>query len=64
MISLGPHAIFIIAAYAVALCVVAALVAWVLIDYRIQQRTLAALESRGVVRRSANLRPTQIRETA
>jgi heme exporter protein D len=50
--SLGPHAAFIVAAYAVAALVVAALVAWVVADYRIQKHRLAALEARGVTRRS------------
>jgi heme exporter protein D len=51
--SLGPHADFIIAAYAVALFVVAALIAWVPLDYATQRRILGDLEERGVTRRSA-----------
>jgi heme exporter protein D len=51
--SLGPHADFIIAAYAVALVIVTAIIVWVVIDHRHQQRILADLESRGVTRRSA-----------
>ena len=51
--NLGPHAGFILAAYATALVVVATLVGWVVTDHRAQQRTLDDLESRGVVRRSA-----------
>jgi heme exporter protein D len=50
--NLGPHADFIIAAYAVTLFVVAALIAWVLLDYSAQRRTLGDLEERGVTRRS------------
>jgi heme exporter protein D len=50
--TLGPHADFIIAAYALTLCVVAALVAWVVLDYVAQQRILHSLEKRGVTRRS------------
>jgi heme exporter protein D len=50
--SLGPHAGFIIAAYAIAVLVIAALVAWVVLDHRAQQRRLAALEASGVTRRS------------
>jgi heme exporter protein D len=50
--SLGPHADFIIAAYAVTLFVVAALVAWVSLDYAAQRRILGDLEARGVTRRS------------
>ena len=49
---LGPHASFIVAAYAVAVLVVVALIAWVLADYDAQRRRLAALEVRGVTRRS------------
>jgi heme exporter protein D len=51
--SLGPHADFILAAYAVAFVIVGAIIAWVVIDHRHQLRILAELESRGVTRRSA-----------
>jgi heme exporter protein D len=51
--SLGPHADFIIAAYAVAIVIVASIIVWVVIDHRHQSRILADLESRGVTRRSA-----------
>jgi heme exporter protein D len=50
--NLGPHADFIVAAYAVTLFVVAALIAWVLLDYSAQRRVLGDLEERGVTRRS------------
>ena len=50
--NLGSHADFIIAAYAVSLFVVAALIAWVLLDYSAQRRILGDLEERGVTRRS------------
>ncbi len=50
--SLGPHADFIVAAYAVTLIVVAALVAWVMLDYSTQRRILGDLEERGINRRS------------
>ena len=49
---LGPYADFIIAAYAAALLVVAALISWVIADHRAQQRTLHDLEMRGITRRS------------
>ena len=49
---LGPYAGFIVAAYAVALTVVAALIVWVVADHRAQVRVLADLEARGVTRRS------------
>ena len=50
--SLGPHADFILGAYAVAIVVIAAMIAWVVVDYRRQQRMLAELEEHGVTRRS------------
>jgi heme exporter protein D len=49
---LGPHATFIVTAYAMAAVVVVALIAWVLFDYRAQKQTLDDLETRGVMRRS------------
>jgi len=49
---LGPHATFILAAYAVATAVVLTLIAWVIIDYRAQCRLLAELERRGITRKS------------
>ena len=54
--SLGPHAAFIIASYAVAAAVVAALIAWVALDFRAQRRALGDLESHGVTRRSAEIK--------
>jgi heme exporter protein D len=53
---LGPHAGFIIAAYAVALAVVAGLIAWIVLDHRAQTRILEDLERAGVTRRSAAAR--------
>jgi heme exporter protein D len=50
--ALGPHADFILAAYAVAVVVIAAMIGWVVVDHRRQQRMLAELESHGVTRRS------------
>ena len=50
--NLGPHAAFIVAAYAVAVMVIAALIAWVALDHRAQRRRLASLEAHGVTRRS------------
>ena len=49
---LGPYAAFIVAAYSLTLTVVAALVLWVLIDYRTQRKILADLEAGGLMRRS------------
>jgi len=50
--NLGPHADFIVAAYGVTAFVVAALIAWVVLDHSAQRRTLGDLEERGVARRS------------
>ncbi|MBI3433467.1 MAG: heme exporter protein CcmD [Proteobacteria bacterium] len=50
--ALGPHAIFIVVAYAAAVLVVGALVAWVMLDHRTQRRRLAELEKRGQARRA------------
>ena len=49
---LGPHAAFIEIAYGLATLIVAALVAWIVVDHRQQARSLADLEARGVTRRS------------
>lgn len=51
-IDLGPHAGFIEAAYAVTALIIAALVLWVVLDRRRQQRLIADLEAQGIVRRS------------
>jgi len=53
MPDLGPHAAFIIAAYAVTFLAVAALAFFVVEDDRKQRRSLAELEQRGITRRSA-----------
>ena len=50
--NLGPHADFIVAAYAIAAVVIASLIAWVVLDHRAQKRSLAQLEARGATRRS------------
>jgi heme exporter protein D len=50
---LGPHAGFILAAYAISLAVVAGLIAWIVVDHRAQTRILEDLERAGVTRRSA-----------
>ena len=50
--NLGPHAVFIMAAYLAALIVIGALTVWVVIDHRTQKRRLDELEARGVTRRS------------
>ena len=53
MIDLGPHAVFIIAAYAGVTLAVAALVFWTRFDARRVAKKLADLEARGIRRRSA-----------
>ena len=50
--NIGPHADFIVAAYALTAFVIAALVAWVVLDHSAQRRILGDLEERGVTRRS------------
>ena len=50
--NLGPHADFILAAYAATAFIVAALIAWIILDYSAQRRMLGDLEERGVRRRS------------
>ena len=54
---LGPNASFIIAAYGMAALVVVGLIAWVRADHEAQRRRLAALEARGVTRRSESKAP-------
>ena len=49
---LGPHADFIVAAYAVAALVLLSMVGWVVLDHRAQKQKLAKLETLGVARRS------------
>lgn len=50
---LGPHASFIWSSYAIVTVVVAALIAWLVLDGREQERRLADFAARGVKRRSA-----------
>ena len=50
--NLGPHADFIVAAYAVTMFVIVSLIAWVVLDYVAQRRVLGDLEARGITRRS------------
>ncbi len=49
---LGPHADFIVAAYAIAALVLVVMIGWVMLDYRAQKQKLATLETQGVTRRS------------
>ena len=50
--ALGPHAAFIVTAYAAAIAIVAGLIAWVVLDRRNLSRTLVELEAQGITRRS------------
>lgn len=50
--NLGPHAAFIVTAYAAAIAIVVGLIVWVVLDRRHLTRMLAALEAQGVTRRS------------
>jgi len=50
--NLGPHAGFIVTAYAVAGAVVAGLIAWIVVDHRAQTRNLEDLDRSGITRRS------------
>ena len=58
MLDLGPHASFIIAAYAVTFVAVAALAFFIVEDDCKQRRILAKLERQGIRRRSAEPKPT------
>ena len=49
---LGPNAAFIVGAYTFALLIVAALIAWIIVDHWRQRRLLSELEARGITRRS------------
>lgn len=53
MMGLGPHAVFIVASYAIVALVIGGLIAWIMVDGRMLARRLAELEARGVRRRSA-----------
>jgi heme exporter protein CcmD len=46
------HIGFIVAAYVAGIVVVVALIAWVVLDYRLQRRILGELEAKGLLRRS------------
>jgi heme exporter protein D len=51
---MSVHAGFIVAAYLVAVAVLAGLIIWIVGDGRHQKRRLADLEARGIRRRSAS----------
>jgi heme exporter protein D len=56
---LGPHAAFIWTAYTITVAVVGSLIAWLVIDGRLQQRRLDELAARGVTRRSDTRRASR-----
>jgi heme exporter protein D len=47
------HIDFIAAAYVAAVIIIGALITWVTLDFRAQQKILAELEMQGITRRSA-----------
>jgi heme exporter protein D len=53
---LGPHAGFIVAAYAAAIAIVAGLIVWVVLDRRRLTRAVDELEAKGITRRSGEPR--------
>lgn len=55
---LGPHAAYIWASYGAAVVVLSALVVWLVLDGRQQQRLINGLEARGVRRRSVRDTPS------
>ena len=57
------HLAFILAAYLAAVVVVAALIAWVMFDYRAQSAKLSEFEKRGIARGAAG-RAAAMKETA
>ncbi|HYH69897.1 MAG TPA: heme exporter protein CcmD [Methyloceanibacter sp.] len=64
MLNLGPHAVFIVAAYAVTFIAVAALMLFIIADDRHQRRLLAELERKGIRRRSAAAPATAPKQAA
>jgi heme exporter protein D len=52
LVNLGPHATFIVAAYAAAALILALVIGWIVLDYRMLRQRLADFEARGVTRRS------------
>jgi heme exporter protein D len=57
--NLGPHAAFIVSAYAAALAIVAALIIWVVLDRRYLARMLDEFEAEGITRRAQRLTEDQ-----
>ena len=57
--NLGPHAFFIVSAYATAGIIIAILIGWITAEHRALKRTLADFEERGITRRSAEPKATK-----
>jgi heme exporter protein D len=53
---LGPHAGFIVTAYAAAIVIVVGLVVWVMLERRHLTRAVDELEAKGITRRSERAR--------
>ena len=53
MMQATAHIEFIVAAYSAGAVVIVALIAWVMLDHRLQRHSLAELEMKGISRRSA-----------
>jgi len=53
---LGPHAGFIVTAYAAAILIVAGLIVWIMIDRRHLASAVDELEAKGITRRSERAR--------
>lgn len=64
MDAFGPHASFIVAAYAVTALIVGALILRAVVDHRAQRRALSAMEARGSQRRSEAAPVPAARESA
>ena len=56
MTPLGPYATFIVTSYGLVAAVVAALIVWVIADYRRQTARLHDLEASGVTRRLSQVK--------
>jgi heme exporter protein D len=52
MMHLGPHAAFIVTAYAAVIAIVAGLILWILLDRRHLTRMIDDFEAQGITRRS------------
>ncbi len=61
--ALGPYANFILLSYAAAALAAFGLTLWVILDHRQLKNTLAALEARGLTRRSARAAARMATET-